>query len=88
MNILSPLYIFSILGILILIVYLVYNFLIFYHLVRFGIGTQPKAIGALFTFGSMFIFAANVILFLMVDFTVLQSQLIKLFSSLFTGSYL
>ena len=47
-------------------VYLIFwgaAFAILYHLVRFGVGTQPKRFAAVFLVGAVFLFAASVICF-------------------------
>ena len=42
-------------------------FTILYHLTRFGIGTQPKRLAAIFLFGTVVLFFASVILYVRVD---------------------
>mgnify|MGYP001597143917 CR=1 FL=1 len=42
----------SVLGALLFIVYWVYVFIIIYHLIRFGIGPQPKLLAFIFFIGS------------------------------------
>ncbi len=44
-------------------------FVIFYHLTRFGVGVVPKRLSAIFLIGSVFLFAAAVVLYQQVDLT-------------------
>jgi len=41
---------------LIFVTYFWFVFLILYHLIRFGIGKEPKRIAVFFFFGSIFVF--------------------------------
>jgi|GEM_PF-892582 len=88
MEFLTPSLIFILLAILVLFVYVVLNFLIFYHLIRFGIGTQPKKIGIVFIAGSMMLFCINALFFLVVDFSLIPEQLGKVFGGIFTLTHL
>jgi len=49
-------------------------FVIFYHLTRFGVGTQPKRFAAAFFLGSVILFGASVIFFANVDISSLISK--------------
>ena len=49
-------------------------FVIFYHLTRFGVGTQPKRFAAVFFIGSVILFGASVILFANLDLASLISK--------------
>jgi hypothetical protein len=42
-------------------------FIIFYHLTRFGIGTQPKRFAALFLLGSVLLFGIFIFSFANID---------------------
>lgn len=51
----------------ILLFYWVFNFVTVYHLLRFGVGTQPKKIAAVFMFGVVTLFFFTVVLFAKLD---------------------
>ena len=53
----------------------IFVFIIFYHLVRFGIGTQPKIISALFVLGSFSLFFISTMLFLGIDWSSIFAQI-------------
>lgn len=42
-------------------------FIIIYHLIRFGIGTQPKILAGVFFFGSAFLSLISIFFFLNID---------------------
>jgi hypothetical protein len=48
-------------------------FVIFYHLTRFGIGTQPKRFAAIFLLGSVLIFGVFILAFANIDVSSLPS---------------
>ena len=52
-------------------------FIIFYHLVRFGVGTQPKFLSAVFILGSGALFILSVYFFVNVDWSHILAQLIQ-----------
>jgi len=66
--------IFNILAALALFIYWVVTFIIFYHLTRFGIGTQPKKFAAVFLLGSVVLTSVVIIFFINSDI----SSLIKI----------
>jgi len=66
-----------------LFAYWIFNFVILYHLVRFGVGTQPKKISVVFLLGSVILFSASVLLFANLDIISLKNQFEKLGSSIF-----
>lgn len=55
------------LGVLLFLVYWVQAFFILYHLVRFGIGAQPKIVALLFFMGSIVLFMATTFAYSQVD---------------------
>jgi hypothetical protein len=57
----------------ILIFYWIMAFIIFYHLVRFGIGVQPKRYAIIFLLGSLILTVAIFIIFSRVDFIALMT---------------
>ena len=63
---------------LMLFLYWAFNFIVLYHLTRFGIGTEPKKFAAVFLLGSIILFSVSVLLFSGLDLTSLQSQLNKI----------
>jgi len=54
-------------ALLLILVYWISSFIIFYHLVRFGVGTQPKIISAVFVLGSLVLFFTSTVLFAGID---------------------
>lgn len=57
-----------------LLLYLWYAFSIVYHLIRFGIGTQPKTLALIFFIGSIIIFAAAITAYLRIDWSDFSEQ--------------
>lgn len=70
--------IFLSLALLLILSYWIFVFIIFYHLVRFGIGTQPKIASAIFVFGSLSLFFVSVIFFSNIDWNLLGTNAIRL----------
>ncbi|MDO8728278.1 MAG: hypothetical protein Q7K26_00135 [bacterium] len=50
-------------------------FLILYHLMRFGVGVEPKKFAAIFFLGSVVLFCASLIFYLKLDFALLLTQI-------------
>lgn len=48
-------------------------FAVFYHLIRFGVGTLPKRLSALFLVGSVTLFCFAVVLYIKLDIASLLS---------------
>ncbi len=88
MTFLSPALIITVLILLTLAVYWIVNFIILYHLIRFGIGTQPKKIAALFLCGLIVLFFLSVLFFSSIDAGQTTSQLTKLVQQIFNKNYL
>ncbi len=84
MNIISIKLILIILAIISLFLYWIFNFIILYHLTRFGIGTLPKRIAAIFLLGSVALFSVSVILFASLDMNNLGQQFGKLGNNVFS----
>lgn len=64
----------TVFNILIIIVFLIYwgaVFVIIYHLTRFGVGTLPKRLAAIFLLGSVIISTVAIITYTSVDVTTL-----------------
>jgi hypothetical protein len=51
----------------VLVVYLWYTFAIVYHLIRFGVGTNPKKIALIFFLGSFILFSLSIVTFIKID---------------------
>lgn len=49
-------------------------FIIFYHLIRFGVGTQPKKLAAIFLIGSVVLYCITIILFISIDMNSLRNN--------------
>jgi hypothetical protein len=63
--------------------YWIFNFIILYHLARFGVGTQPKTFAAVFLLGSIALFFICILLFESVDIKEVGFQLNKIGSEMF-----
>ena len=74
-SLLSSLPIVMILFVIFFLVYWVNAFILVYHLVRFGVGPNPKAIALVFFLGAMVLFMVTILYFSRVDFTGIFSQL-------------
>lgn len=73
---------------ILLFVFVIGNFIIFYHLVRFGIGTQPKKIAAFFILGLTGLFFVSVFCFASIDMTATKEGLAKISSQISNNHYL
>ena len=87
MDFISVKLIFVFIVLLFLLIYWVFNFIILYHLARFGVGTQPKKFAAIFLLGSVFLFSMSSLLFLGLDINSLKNQFEKLNSGVFSIMY-
>ncbi len=54
---------FFLIGAIVLLIYWVFNFIVLYHLTRFGIGTLPKKIALVFLLGNISLFFLSVIFY-------------------------
>lgn len=63
--------------------YWVFNFVILYHLTRFGIGVQPKKFAAIFLLGSVGLFFISVLLFADINMENLRGRANMLATNLF-----
>lgn len=75
MDINSAGFIFTLVFALFILVYWIFNFIILYHLTRFGIGTQPKKFSAVFLLGSIILFFVSGSIFAGLDTNVLEQEL-------------
>ncbi len=66
---------------LLIIVYWISVFIIFYHLVRFGVGRQPKIFSAVFVLGSFILFFISIVLFSNINTGQLNIQLQNIINS-------
>ena len=66
---------------LLIIVYWISVFIIFYHLVRFGVGRQPKIFSAIFVLGSFILFFISIVLFSNINTGQLNIQLQNIINS-------
>ncbi len=78
----SPIVLFSVFIILIFLLYWVFTFTIFYHLIRFSVGTLPKKIAFIFLFGAVVLFCINFLFIASMDFNILIDKIKSLFSNL------
>ena len=62
--------IFNVLAALVFVIYWGLTFIIIYHLIRFGIGVQPKRFAAVFFLGSVILSSIALILFTSVDIKI------------------
>ncbi len=72
---------------IVLLGYWVFNFIILYHLARFGVGTQPKKIAAIFFLGLVCLFFVSTVLFAGLDLNSLKDQLLDLLKLFFNTTY-
>jgi hypothetical protein len=79
--------IFALIVLFVLLAYWTFNFIVIYHLARFGIGTEPKKFAVIFFLGSVVLFFVNVLLFANLDFASIKHQLIELSNSSFNITY-
>lgn len=79
----SPQNILALLFVLVCLAYWLFTFITFYHLVRFGIGTQPKKIAMLFLVGAGILFSISASAFLSLDSSVLKEKLIQYTNSFY-----
>jgi hypothetical protein len=70
----SAKFIFTLIFTFFILVYWVFNFIILYHLTRFGIGTQPKKFSAVFLLGSIVLFFISGSLFARLDTSALGQE--------------
>ena len=67
-------------------VYWVFTFMIFYHLIRFGIGIQPKRLAFVFIVGAGVLYCVSVIALFSIDILALQEWLGRLSGSYYSAS--
>lgn len=79
--------IFSVAILVVLLAYWIFNFIILYHLARFGIGTQPKKMAVIFFLGFVFLFFVSIMLFASLDLNSLKDQLLDLLKLFFNTTY-
>jgi len=87
MDFISAKLIFTFIFLFFILAYWIFNFIILYHLTRFGIGTQPKKFAAIFLLGSVTLFFVSAVLFAGLDLNSLKSQLAKIGNSAFNITY-
>ena len=78
MDFISPKIMFSLILFVAIVVYWGFNFIIIYHLTRFGIGTQPKKMAATFLMGAIIIFMFTVTISSYIDFDNVQIRVTEL----------
>jgi hypothetical protein len=88
MDYFTPLVIGAIIVVVTLLVYWLLAFIIFYHLIRFGVGTQPKKIAAIFLLGAVGLFFVSVASFVRVDFQSTGAALASILGHITTSNYL
>ena len=70
-------------GLGIVFFYWIFNFIVFYHLTRFGIGVRPKRYAATFLFGSVILFCVSVLFFLNMAVSNPQDQTAVILKNIF-----
>ncbi|OHA87651.1 MAG: hypothetical protein A3A96_03125 [Candidatus Zambryskibacteria bacterium RIFCSPLOWO2_01_FULL_39_39] len=83
MDFVSAKFIFVALLLVSTLAYWLFNFIILYHLTRFGVGTEPKKFAVVFLLGSVCLFFVSAVFFVSIDLTTLKNQFEKISSSLF-----
>lgn len=66
-----------------ILVFWVFNFIVIYHLIRFGIGTQPKRIAVVFLLGSSVLFLMSAQLYSNIDKDDLRQRYEKVGNGIF-----
>ncbi len=72
MDFITPKIIFLLLALVATVIYWGFNFIVIYHLTRFGVGTQPKKMAAFFLMGAIIIFMFSITVFPYIDFGSIQ----------------
>jgi len=67
-------FIFNALVAFIFLIYWVVVFITLYHLTRFGIGTQPKRLAAIFLLGAVLLFCVSVFAYANLDVSMLINK--------------
>ena len=80
LNFITPQFIAGVLLVLVPLLFWGFNFIVIYHLLRFGIGVQPKRIAAIYFVGSSILFCIAVLLSANIDLTSFKSQLVAFFT--------
>ena len=57
----------SLLALLFVFAYLIYSFVLVYHLTRFGIGTKPKKVALVYFIGSVLLLMVLFVLYIQID---------------------
>ena len=57
----------SLLALLFVFAYLIYSFVLVYHLTRFGIGTKPKKVALVYFIGSILLLMVLFVLYIQID---------------------
>jgi len=60
------------------VIFWLFVFVTIYHLIRFGVGTHPKIVAAIYLAGSGGLFSISALLFLLVDFPLVVQTFIEL----------
>jgi hypothetical protein len=82
----TPKLILVLLGMIVFLLYWIFNFTIIYHLARFGVGTLPKKLAAIFMLGSIILFFITISLSAGVNVDAVKSRL-TIFAESATGSF-
>jgi len=86
-NSLSVQFIVTIIITLSLLVYWVFNFIILYHLTRFGVGTLPKRGAIIFLLGAIALSFISFLFFVNIDVSILKQQLDRFGQKTFSAPY-
>ena len=88
MDFVSAKLIFAFIVLFFLLAYWVFNFIILYHLARFGIGTQPKKLAAIFLLGSVVLFFISISVFSGLDINSLKLKFTELAKPFVNTTYI
>jgi len=83
----TPKLIFMTALVLVAFFYAIFNFLILYHLTRFGVGVKPKRVALVFFLGSVVLCFFSVIFFVNLDVENLKTQFVKLEQTFWSVAY-
>jgi hypothetical protein len=79
----SPSLVMSLVGLFFFVAYWSYNFIIVYHLARFGVGVLPKRLAAFFMIGSIFLFFVSVTLYSAIDKNAVRDKVVSVARNMF-----
>lgn len=80
LNFITPKFMAGVLLVLVPLLFWGFNFIVLYHLLRFGIGVQPKRMAAIYFVGSSILFCIVILLSANLDLFSFKNQLAEFFT--------